>query len=376
MKIIHVVLGKANPQRMNGVNKVVYSLASTQKQQGEDVEVWGITPNLDTGLGYEPSYKVRLFKATKDPYKIDDALRIALDDLKTDAVFHLHGAFIPQFFTLSGILKRRLLPFILTPHGAYHPVALSGSGIRKRIYYWLFERKVIKRSAQLHLLGEKECGYPVFLAPSGQKIIIPNGQEIAPDAKPLALASSKEPIFGFMGRMDIRHKGLDLLLEGYDIYKGKYDGTAKLWMIGDGDDKKSLEIKAKSNSGAEDIKFFGPLYGEEKEKALAQLHVFMHTSRYEGVPMGVLECALLGIPSIISEETNIRTYVEAYNSGLVLDELTPLDIAKKMIEMQGLVADEDYHSLRENAYHMVKNEFDWKRIALRFKDYYIASLQA
>lgn len=376
MKIIHVVLGKANPQRMNGVNKVVYSLASTQTQQGEDVEVWGITPQIDSGIGYEAPYKVRLFKASKDPYKIDEALRLALDDLHTEAVFHLHGAFIPQFYTLSGIFKRKLLPFFLTPHGAYHPVALSGSGLRKRIYYWLFERKVIKRSAQLHLLGEKECGYPVFLAPSGQKIIIPNGQEIAADVKPLTLASSEVPIFGFMGRMDIRHKGLDLLLDGFNIYKDKYEGTAKLWMIGDGDDKKSLELKAKNLSAAEDIKFWGPLYGEEKENVLAQLHVFMHTSRYEGVPMGVLECALLGIPSIISEETNIRTFVEAYNSGLVLDELSPLDIAQKMKQMQGLVAAEDYHTLRENAFHMVKNEFDWHRIALRFKEYYLASLKA
>ena len=39
-KIVHLVLGKANPERMNGVNKVAHALAATQKDFGYDVEVW------------------------------------------------------------------------------------------------------------------------------------------------------------------------------------------------------------------------------------------------------------------------------------------------------------------------------------------------
>ena len=42
-KIIHITLGKVNPNRPNGVNRVVNSLITTQIEQGEDSCLWGIT---------------------------------------------------------------------------------------------------------------------------------------------------------------------------------------------------------------------------------------------------------------------------------------------------------------------------------------------
>jgi hypothetical protein len=42
-KIIHLVLGKANPDRMNGVNKVAHNQAIALFELGCDVEIWGIT---------------------------------------------------------------------------------------------------------------------------------------------------------------------------------------------------------------------------------------------------------------------------------------------------------------------------------------------
>ena len=47
MKIIHAVLGKANPDRMNGVNKVAHQLAKTQQGMGHEVTVWGIASSLE-----------------------------------------------------------------------------------------------------------------------------------------------------------------------------------------------------------------------------------------------------------------------------------------------------------------------------------------
>jgi len=42
MNIIHLVLGKANPNRMNGVNKVANQLATTMTNLNKEVELWGI----------------------------------------------------------------------------------------------------------------------------------------------------------------------------------------------------------------------------------------------------------------------------------------------------------------------------------------------
>jgi hypothetical protein len=60
MEIIHIVLGKANPDRMNGVNKVVYQLATKQAEFGEKVSVWGISGDTVNNYG-ERNFNTELF---------------------------------------------------------------------------------------------------------------------------------------------------------------------------------------------------------------------------------------------------------------------------------------------------------------------------
>ena len=67
MEIIHLILGKADPERMNGVNKVVYQLATQQHLFGEQVAVWGITS--DTTVNYnDRNFEMRLFLKQKKSF--------------------------------------------------------------------------------------------------------------------------------------------------------------------------------------------------------------------------------------------------------------------------------------------------------------------
>ncbi|MBL0191806.1 MAG: hypothetical protein IPQ18_10810 [Saprospiraceae bacterium] len=56
MEVIHIVLGKANPNRLNGVNKVVYNMATEQHKAGKNVSVWGIANDV------KHDYPKRIFK--------------------------------------------------------------------------------------------------------------------------------------------------------------------------------------------------------------------------------------------------------------------------------------------------------------------------
>src|ERR1700744_4634819 len=100
MEIIHVVLGKANPGRMNGVNKVVNDLATQQCRNGEKVQLWGITRYPRHDYPGRP-YPTKLFLAAANPFSLDKDLRAALDEIEAEAIFHLHGGFIPVFYSLA-----------------------------------------------------------------------------------------------------------------------------------------------------------------------------------------------------------------------------------------------------------------------------------
>ena len=104
MEIIHIVLGKANPDRLNGVNKVVYNMATEQTKAGKKVEVWGITDNLEHNYP-DRNFKTKLFKASKFPFFIDHKLKTAILHHK-NGVFHMHGGWIPVFSSLAKFFKK------------------------------------------------------------------------------------------------------------------------------------------------------------------------------------------------------------------------------------------------------------------------------
>lgn len=371
MKIIHLILGKANPDRMNGVNKVVYSLASTQQKLGYDVEVWGITPKIDSGISHQAPFRIRLFRAYGNPFAIGEDLVTRLNNLKGEIVFQMHGAFIPQFFTISKHLKWNNKAFILTPHGAYNAIALRKNRMVKMAYYFLIEKPLLKRAARVHLLGEKESGYTVQWMSSKKKIIIPNGQHIPENVHPAkATVDLEQPIFGFMGRLDKSHKGLDKLISALSIYKNKLNGKGILWLIGDGEDRKFLEQMVKQENLSSAVKFWGKQFGEDKDKLVEQINVFMHPSRYEGIPMAVLECALMGIPAIVSPATNVDKTVEKYHCGVGIKNINPDTIAHSMKKMEDVLGTPEYDEMRLNAVKMVKEVYDWDIIAKRFYELY------
>ncbi len=78
----------------------------------------------------------------------------------------------------------------------------------------------------------------------------------------------------------------------------------------------------------------------------------------------------MGIPAIVSEATNIRSVVKKYNSGFGLKDLKPETVAGRLKEMETLTNTERYQEMRQNAFKMVKEEFDWEIIANRFYQEY------
>ena len=89
MEIIHIVLGKANPDRLNGVNKVVYNMASEQSKAGKSVQVWGITPNPVHDYP-ERNFKTLLFQEERFHFFMPRALKEAILGNK-NTIFHING---------------------------------------------------------------------------------------------------------------------------------------------------------------------------------------------------------------------------------------------------------------------------------------------
>ena len=359
MQIIHLVLGKANPERMNGVNKLVCEMANTQSELGYDVSLWGITPNPVHDYP-ERHFKTVLFQSLSNKTTIHSSLKKEISKLSEKTVFHLHGSFIPEFYHIGKLLQKRDIPYLYTPHGALAPAALKRNSLKKNIYFKFFEKLLIEGAATVVATGKSVYDNLGNLVQNSSKKLIPNGQPLIDVESPVYNRNEKI-IFSFCGRIALEHKGLDLLLTGFRKFLDK-GGEAGLQIIGDGEELPVLKMQVAQLNLEEHIRFHGARFGNEKFQLLRKSHVFVHTSRMEGFPASVLEAAAIGLPCLVSTHTNMGDYIKSFDAGLVLEENTPVNIAYRMMELQILFENGLLEEKGNNAKQMIATEFDWKNI--------------
>ncbi|HOY95157.1 MAG TPA: glycosyltransferase [Catalimonadaceae bacterium] len=368
MEVIHIVLGKANPARMNGVNKVVYQLASRQAESGQTVSVWGITKDLSENYG-ERNFNTRLFKASLNPFGLPSGIRNAFKEKKGKAVVHIHGGWIPVFSSLSTLLKELGIPFVFTPHGAYNVVAMERSQFMKKLYFEFFERKVLRNASRLHCLGASEVNGLQRIYRTRKSVLLPYGYEAEGTAIQPSPSKGRKFIIGFVGRLDVYTKGLDLLVDAF-LEFSEEQPNSELWIVGDSPERAVFERKVKSMGLETKVKFWGSRFGEEKENLLRQMDVFAHPSRNEGLPASILEAAGYGIPVLVTEATNLAELVKRYKCGIAVPDNNAWEICMGLHKLHANWKQGQFPAMGERARSLVAQEFNWNSILKQFEQLY------
>ena len=121
-----------------------------------------------------------------------------------------------------------------------------------------------------------------------------------------------------MGRYDVYHKGIDLLLKSVKLIKQWFrDNGIIINMYGMGSEKNCSFIYdfVKNNEISDIVKVNGPVFGENKELAFEKTSMFILTSRSGGQPQAINEALIRGIPCIVTPGTSFGEYIEKNNCG-------------------------------------------------------------
>lgn len=363
MSLFHVCLGKANPERANGVNRVVHGLATAQARLGVDVAVWGMSPTLESAAPPR-EYALRIFQWSA-LRRLDAELARALAQLPADALVHFHGGYQPEFRAAARVLAERGLPWVVTPHGAYRTEVVRQSWLKKRLYLALFDGPLLQRARAVHVFSAREAVELAEYVPDARTVVLANGidpAEFTPRAPGTTLDA--QPAFAFCGRLTQHTKGLDLLLDGWARYLAR-GGRGRLALVGDGPDRDALEARARALGPGARVTFHGALFGAEKLALLRACDVFLHPSRHEGMPVSVLEAAALGLPCVLSHETNLGEPFTRRAAGLVLPHNDAEHIARALLECDRLAQSGELARLGANARALVVEEHDWRTLAGR-----------
>jgi glycosyltransferase involved in cell wall biosynthesis len=174
-------------------------------------------------------------------------------------------------------------------------------------------------------------------------------------------------MFGFCGRLEIEHKGLDLLVEGFAHYAST-GGKGKLVIFGTGPAISKIAAMIEELGMSDRIELHGPRFGEEKFRTLRSWDFFIMPSRFDGMPIAALEAALLGLPLIMSPATGLEDLISEFGAGDMIQPLTREGVADAMRRAAGLSADR-WHRQSLNAHRMAAG-FDWKSVAEELRALY------
>lgn len=150
---------------------------------------------------------------------------------------------------------------------------------------------------------------------SGRVLLIPNGIDTRRFGAPAPIAASRSrPAgrgfrIGTIGRLE-EQKGIDVLLDAFaDI--AREEPGAELVVAGDGSLRTDLERRASGLGLAGSVRFAGTI--DDVAPLLASLDLFVLASRWEGLPLTLLEAMAAGVPIVA---TSVDGSAEAVRSGV------------------------------------------------------------
>lgn len=380
-RIVHIFL-EGKTKGNTSIGQIVLALANAQVDAGLVPNVWRIGGDADATKPVV-KFPFETFEGSPKSFALNSSLESRLHDLPDDTIVHFHGGFIPAYYTISKKLEQsgKRIHKVLSPHGSYNEYVLRQRSIFNRLYYYLFERKLIRNASMIHLIGPTEInGFNFYMEKTNKSIVcLPDGEMIESSAKfPLLVHDgSKDPfVLTFSGSINIHEKGLDILLESLAQFSKEIYSPIELWVIGDGEDKEKLKHLVKSLDLEQQVKFLGDPPIDTRKQLLQQSHVFVHPSRNDVIPNTLLEAASIGLPLIVTEETNLGAFVRQYESGWCLERNSVEGLVQALHEAYVIYKtdDESYSRLNRNSFKMIREALNWNTLAKKWKEVYASFL--
>ena len=225
------------------------------------------------------------------------------------------------------------------------------------IRYILFFNRFINKAIAVQCLSKNEFNNTRF---GREKIIATNGINLPQEYR----NSNNESLrIVYIGRLEVRVKGLDLLIEALSSIKEfLISNSVRIDLYGpDCQGRyKQVEDLIKQYEVQDIVNLHHEVNGDEKKKILLNSDYFIQTSRHEGMPMGILEAYGYGIPGIITTGTSLGDITKEYNAGFVSD-VSSKGIADAIINAVNYK--EEIRIRSDNARKLIKDNFEWDAIA-------------
>ena len=351
MKILFFLAHYPSP---GGTTKAVGGLAHALARLGQDVHILCLGDS--TSEWHEDDIFVHCFQKGLFPRSIPRDLLTFLENTRFDLVV-LNGMFMPELALLAWWLGRIETPFVVAPHGPYHPILLQKNWLIKWLYKPI-EQYVLKKANAVQVLSMSHVSLLHRYGVKTPAIVVPNGfdpKEIENTTFVANKESDGRMTLFYLGRIDSHTKGLDICMKAISILDKRVLDRVRLVIQGpDWGDKDKLKKLSESRGISHVVSFLPPNYKDSP-------------SRYDGFGFVVLEAMLAKRPVIVSSQAGSAEHVVNAKSGIVV-EPEPQPIASGIQEM--LERKNEWNSMGDKGYNYAFQHLTWDKIAIKALDDY------
>lgn len=168
---------------------------------------------------------------------------------------------------------------------------LCGADMQRRygLPFEAVERRGLALYRQFVVLGDVDARLVGAASPRARVTVIPNGIDLPGE---VSEAAADGPVL-FLGRIDVRQKGLDLLVAAV-----RDDPTIRLDVAGSGTPAEQARLRALTAGLGDRVRLLGRVDGEAKDGLLRGCSMMVVPSRYETFCLTALEAMAHGRPVI------------------------------------------------------------------------------
>jgi glycosyltransferase involved in cell wall biosynthesis len=357
MKIVHI--GKYDPMPNDGVGKTILEQIKTLSNLGISVEIWTFSRDVNKPtkrivdspcpVWLLPLLKGGILSAICFPKITIDWIRSRLSEVDC---FHLHSVFTPTNNLIADLGK----PYIITPNGGWSKEVLAGSNwLAKWVWILIKESRLWNQASSVQAVSNAEFNHIKYKLNIPHVEYVPNGTEIPTHVAPM----DGRDILLYMGRYAMHQKGLDRLVQAILHLKITHKKIPKLVLAGADfrEGQRYLNEFVCKHQLENEIEIHGPLHGLKKEELFNSARVFIHTSRWEGLPLVLLEAISYGIPCLLTKGTNVAEEWQAKGCALMVED-APGCIAQGIVD----ILKRDPKEMSDKARKLAGNEFSWQKI--------------
>jgi glycosyltransferase involved in cell wall biosynthesis len=296
-------------------------------------------PNIEFGIFAEDGCDSDSFSHIENVKIFNKGYRINYIYKFKPSIVHFHHL-KPFFKDYFDPRNKNDIPILFTVHGMHiHKFRFSG-GIKNKIKYQLrfnLEKFLFNRAHEIITVSREDNDFikkyyhrnKCHYIPNGISV---NGIEKISKCKTELRQNLKLPIksklFLTVARFNFQ-KGYDVLVKAISLIKE----DIKNWdihyiFVGDGEEKKKIVQLAKKLNVEKCITFLGRR--DDIYKLMKACDYFISSSRWEGLPITLIEAAFCRLPIFASNTIGNREIILNNKNGILFDNIDSNDLAQKI----------------------------------------------